>query len=233
MIGNLPATERSSGTLDFISNVRTFENLLDKYRFALPKTRMASIEFFESLALAERERIAKNFSSYAQLIVSAETEGVNLRSDNHLLKFSAKKLGIYFSDEVYNLTFESDIIEIYDLNFVQIYRNLALFDICGYSITDLLTHQFYELYERSEKVNEQLIEAATKVMTRNFDLSPLSMAHVQKHLMRERFSELKVTSEVQFKYLFPVYQWPQKLSGLMTIQTARPIPEVEEHISFI
>src|SRR5690606_31551866 len=165
-MGSIAAVSKRTDNQDlhFLREVRRFVDLLKSKNFKVRDITETSIEHFLSLPEPIRRKIAKQFLAYSNIIFSASLDGIDIRNDVELLKYTKKSLGIIISDEVYDTIKTGEIIEIYNSDFVQVYRNLALFDICGYGILDLLAYEFYELYERSERVNEKIFILGQELM---------------------------------------------------------------------
>jgi hypothetical protein len=61
------------------------------------------------------------------------------------------------------------------------------------------------------------------------------LQHVPKHLWQEKFSQDKLTCLVQFKWMYPVYTWPQTHFGYLVVQSGEVLNEIppQKHLSFI
>jgi hypothetical protein len=157
------------------------------------------------------------------------------KDDRYFIELCAKRMGLIFDKGVYDMLKTGDVVEIYNVDLIQVFRNFAFFDVCSYTLLDLINYEFFELYDRSQLINHYILEATATISKRGYDLSPLSLQHVPKHLLQEKFSQDKLTSMVQFKWMYPVYTWPQVHFGYLVVQSGEVLSEVppEQHLSFI
>ena len=72
-----------------------------------------------------------------------------LRAELHaLLMHSLKKAHLFTTESVSSLITNENIVEVYNLDHVQLFRSINFFDLCNYSLLDLLARQWFELFER-------------------------------------------------------------------------------------
>lgn len=74
------------------------------------------------------------------------------------------------------------MLEVYGKEMLQIYRSLNFFTVCGYSLLDLMTHEWYVLWERPKIILDNLLATAQKYST---NYIPVSEFVVPRHLLRE------------------------------------------------
>lgn len=149
------------------------------------------------------------------------------------LQVCARRLGVVFSDDLLARVSEDDIVEIYTADLIQIYRSFRFFGLCSYSLTDLLSNEWFDLYERSVVINNYLFEAGKALMERTYDLSPINLSHIPIHLMREKISTEKRSFQIQFKEMYPVYQVSGGFYGYIIVQGAKPVVKVDPSIRFL
>lgn len=180
-----------------------------------------SIETLRTKTLDQKRSILRIIRDYNNLInpIIEEDPSV-LDNEIDLLKAVVKDLRLIVDEGIWEKIEKDDIVEIYNCDVIQIYRSLSQMNLCGYTLLDVLTHEFYELYERSLPINEQMLEATRKVFegpASGFSLSGM----IPKHLMREIFSSNRGVFEIEFKYICPVYHWPRNPYGFIVVQRAR------------
>ena len=220
-------------TEEFVQSLEQFRKLVLSSDFKIRSYSEASLERFLNASPEKQKKAKESFNQFMSFFSQAEAEGIDLKDDAQLLRKVSKSMGLIFSDEVYSQVKSTDIIEIYNTDFNQIYRNLAFMNVCNYTLLDLLTHEPFELYERSLQINGYIANAAQTLLQRDYDLSPCSLTHIPQHLLREKFSEDRLTSLVTLKMAYPVYKWPRKLHGWLVIQHGEPVGELLQDVAFI
>lgn len=174
-----------------------------------------------------------DLANSSDIEIGEDGEMTEVEMEQKLLEVCSKKLGIVFNPEVYDRLTQDKIIEIYNQDMIQIYRSLSFFNLCSYSLSELLTNEFYELYERSLQVNSLLMESAQKLINREYSLAPISLKHIPQHVMREKFSEEKTAFFVQFEEAYPIYTWSREFYGYLLVLKADRASQTESNIAFI
>lgn len=161
-----------------------------------PKTVQAFLALNESRQIS----IIESFDQYNQMIIRAIENQVDIQNEIELLEFIVKDLRVCLSSEALTTIKPQYIIEIYSLDFKQIYRSMNFLSFCGYDLFELLTYEFYELYERSTSINEFLVKACMSLKDRPYSYVE-NLSSIPTHLMREKFSSNRTHSLIRFKNL--------------------------------
>lgn len=220
-------------TKSFLESLESFSELVVAFEYKVKPYSEESLKHFLGLELAKQEQIISNFDEYHNFFRAAFEQNINLRDDCRLLKTFTDRLGLIFGDDVFSTIRDGDVIEVYTSSLIQIYRNLAFMNLSTYTLLDLLSYEFYELFNRSETVNKYIFEAANTLSNRDYALTAYDMSHVPHHLVQERFSQEKLSIFVKFNRIYPLYTWPQKFYGYLIIQRAKEAPMPLTELSFI
>lgn len=228
-ISNVEDTQRVLALLE------TYADLLNFKGHSVKPYSQTSIKKLLSFNPEERRQFHVRLQRFNTMMAGAVDSTKSHSDDRYFIELSAKKLGLIFDQGVYDILKPGDVVEIYNVDLMQVFRNFAFFDVCSYTLLDLMNNEFFELYDRSQLINHYIIEATTKINERPYDLSPISLQHVPKHLLQEKFSQDKLTSMVQFKWMYPVYTWPQNLFGYLVIQSGEVLNEIppDQNLSFL
>lgn len=122
-------------------------------------------------------------------------------TERELLQSALTKLGLAPYDRVLDYISDGDIVEIHSTEGIQIYRNLEMFKVCSFSLLELFTLTWDELYLRARPVIEGLREQVGTVFE-NPESGTVRCLHPQ-HVVTER-SEHPYTIKLEFKYLSPL-----------------------------
>jgi hypothetical protein len=219
---------------EFLNSLDNFEALVSKFHFKVRTHSDRSLQRFSSLPKEIQAQIVKNFTGYQDFLTKCSSSGLDLRDDQLLLKAYLTETGFIYDRGIFDNISRGDVIEIYTKDQIQIFRNLAFMDLCNYTLLDLLSYDPYELYERSEKVKQYLMEVVNIVANRPRSTLPIEMSHVPSHVLREKFSDQRLTSSVQFKWVYPLYKWPnQEMTAFIAVQTGCNIAQASPELSFL
>ncbi len=184
----------------FLTSYAHFSSILKNHNIELRTLNPATQNVFKNLDESHQVAIVEAFETYKQLIIRAIDSQIDIQNEVELLKFVVKDLQIDVSPEALSKIKPTHIIEIYNLDFKQIYRSLNFLSFCGYDLFELLTHTFYELYERSVSINEYLVDACATLNKRPHNYVE-SLSSIPTHLMREKFSGNRGHFLIRFKNL--------------------------------
>lgn len=91
-----------------------------------------------------------------------------------------------------------DIVEIYSLDAIQLYRNLNFFKYCSYSLVDLLMNEWFVLYERPQIVTDTMMEDINRVIGGPNKLIPYTMP---EHILFEKLVKDDLARQIKMKKL--------------------------------
>lgn len=221
---------------DLLMEIEAFRRAIGSRGERIKSYTPSALMQFRQKPKAAQAAIFAGFQSYSSLICSAVMEDRDaILDERRLLKNVASRLRLVISDEIYETMEKDTIIEIYNQDFLQIYRSLRFVDLCNYSLLDLLTYEYYELYERSASVNEHLFEACG-ILRQTKEARSISLAQkIPRHLLRERFSEKRGVFTIDFQSIHSVHGWPNGFYGFLTMMkaTENPVATEVQNFSFL
>ncbi len=171
----------------------------------------------EYLATLDLEKIKIQNSKLIQHIAALENAtSFKDKTDNksiikNVLDFMKFTAPADFIDKIK----EDDIVEIYNLEGIQIFRNLKFYETTTYGLTDLLTHEWFELYYRSSKITEKLMMYAEQVFENPSNDIVYEMDEVPVHMIKEIKADPIQLCEIKFKNIAPVINYLGQKTGLI------------------
>lgn len=177
---------------------------------------------FANLSNDKKEATLVHFSKYVEVLGDAVDNGVRLRDDRKLLW---RAFGVYGMRPLADLlTYESgddDVVEIYNRDSVQIFRNVHFFRVCSYTIDDVISRPFYELYRRDGDITYKILETASELLagkytsTYWYDLPP--------HRLDEIDSPGRFLALVENRFLSPLHGADGSIQGMVSVNRALAI----------
>lgn len=169
--------------------LNTIEGMATRKNMVLPKANPASIRAFSNLPVNRQMRFLSSLQKYESvfdrlLTLSDEFLDVSAADDCGCLEIARKECGISFSDDLYNTIEDGDIIEIYDTEAIQIYRNLNFFKSTNYNLLDIISNPWMYLWDRSSVIQGLLESFAAKAMSSSGDA--VIQVGVPPHIIKER-----------------------------------------------
>ena len=143
-----------------------------------------------------------NLRQIAEVVRSvSQSQDLSVTEEVNCLKESFEVLGIEFSgsDEYGEMIEPGDIIEIYNHENIQVYRNFQFLKICPYDLLTILAYEWPQLYERAHSVTENLIQTAQSVM--EADSEEVRKFDVPSHTLRPILINNAPIYSIEMKYI--------------------------------
>lgn len=166
----------------------------------------------------EQKLISQKLDAYLALTQGLDYHEFKGRFDRQHLKKFLKRSGLNIHDD--NLDFlieDSDVLEAYDVEGQQIFRNLEIFRYTSYSLTELVSYHWTELYERPAMINEIIFREWAKIVQTDTTLAiPLT---IPKHLLKEKMNQNRQVL-IELKYAWRMLDERGNYAGLLISQKA-------------
>ncbi|MNL45597.1 hypothetical protein D3C87_1682560 [compost metagenome] len=115
-----------------------------------------------------------------------------------------RKLGYTPTSDLFEQITDDHVIEVYSKDSVQVFRNLNFFQFCSYTFEEILSLEWWNLFDRSEAMSQKIFDATVKVFSGecrvNFD------PEVPNHFVRETQSADRLTMEFTMQLIGPLFQ---------------------------
>lgn len=176
----------------------------------------------------------RNFRELCQ--ESVQPEGI-AKNDRQLLWNTLRKLKAVPPSDIIDKIEDQDVIEVYNTQFIQIFRNLNYFDISSYTLVEVFTHQWDELYERENpNIGQQMMNVALSVISGKARAT--FPCGVDSHVLKERFSEEQLRLNMIPGYVSPLFDRDHQLVGAIftskveiladqSVADKKPAPQAE------
>ncbi len=116
--------------------------------------------------------------------IPAESE---VHPEKHLVESAMKFYNLKLRDDFWKTVEPHDILEIYNDEGIQVFRTFNFFSTSGYSLTDLLVHEWYVLWERPKFVLQKIFEYSNGILSG--EIKGVVKMDIPKHVVKEIFSE--------------------------------------------
>jgi PAS domain-containing protein len=169
---------------------------------------------FRSLAPAIQSAVFEKFMTYHLLCEKAAGEGIDIADDRSLIWWAIRDFGLRPPSNLFDTIVQGDILEIYNSEGIQIFRNWAFFEFSGYSIGDIFVYTWDELYLRDKQIIADVTTKVEQLLTGQIKQAILS--GVPSHRIIERFSPRRKVMELTMKYFSPLYKMDEVAAFTVT-----------------
>lgn len=154
---------------------------------------------FGELPEADQRAAITVMVGQAEFIRSALQNSIDSHNEVEMLKFALRKLSLLSDTNVFDEIENGDVIEIFDREYRQVYRSYSCFNLCNYSLIELTSYPFFELYERSSHVTKRLVEFCDAII--NGSATYLSFSTLPEYVLRELKTQNPSSFSVREKFV--------------------------------
>jgi hypothetical protein len=180
---------------------------------------------FVSFPAEKKKKIIQDFSHYSALYLPVLQQEGSPNEDGRLIWAAVKKLGLRPCSDFFDQVEESDVVEFYSRQNLQIFHNINFFELCSYSFLEIFAYPFTELWKREAGALEETKQAAIDCFNGKF--SRTVDANFPKHYLVEAFSEEAYLIEMQFRKFAPLFDEEGAIAAIAAVSRGRLLSEPE------
>lgn len=179
-----------------------------------PMTKGTHFESFTRLGPTHQLKLIKDLQNYIQICQKAEEEeGISVNSNDHSLTWYAMKaMGLRPSSQLFEHLEEDDIVEIYNTAGIQIFRSVSFFSLVSYSLEEVLTYEWSQLYHRDPEITKVLEKIFMDVALGKKDLVK---GEVPEHYVSEIFSGKEGRRKMRHNLAAPLFSNNNQIGGVI------------------
>lgn len=128
------------------ADLEELSKLLQSYGFDLAPYKDSSLPEFHNLLPEARQHVANSLHAYVGALRSELLEG-SMNPERFVLQFLFR-IGQAPNSDLYDLLRNERYIQIYNRDNLQIFRSLACYERCSFTLEQLTSRTWFELWER-------------------------------------------------------------------------------------
>lgn len=173
---------------------------------------------FSALPFEQASRIAAATSDYILTLSTIKNQNEHLRYNLNTVWLTLRRTGMRPDGRLFQILDQNDIVEVYTLEGVQVFRSFHFFQYSSYDLETIFCTPWYELYERSAEFDAAYMELFGRVVTGQVKES--CFMEVPAHSVVER-AAAKRRSTLEPRIVGPLTDSSGKLTGY--VHTVRVI----------
>ncbi len=112
-----------------------------------------------SLSFEVLSRIENSLDHLARAFELCIVQDTDPWDDGEFFKLSMRELGLTFPSDFLSRLQRDDVVEAYNMNRMQIFRNMRFMEISTYSLLEVLSYEWTQLFERSSHITQSNYQA--------------------------------------------------------------------------
>lgn len=185
-----------------------------------------NLPHFGRLNHVEKLRVIDHLEVFNQICRQVLAEGKSLSDASTITWYALRRLNLIFPSDLFSFIDNSNIVEIYDRDNIQIFRNYNFFDVVSYTLEDLLCRPWPELFARvNNEHTDKLLKTCEKFYRKEIT-TVTSLSEIGMQRIEECNSPFSFKVDAVVNYLAPVYDKDRYPAGCIAIETATLTSEV-------
>lgn len=204
-----------------------------KYGHDLKRSSNQVFEHLASLPTDALRHLEHALTNLQHIFKVCSSEQVDVWNDKEFFKISMREMGISYPPDFPDKTKEGYIIEAYDLERRQIFRNMLFMQASSYSLLEVLSFEWPLLYDRASSITDLIISHTEEIIWNANSTVP---AKIPPHFIRELRSTTPQVCEVHFECFAPLFSGPNQPSGFVAACSGRVISDIDigkDNLTFV
>lgn len=205
---------------------RSLIDIATKFDLALKPSKSTIYQRLIELPQYSLARIEFNMWALQSVLIRCQTEQVDPWDDKEFLVLSMRALGLSFPRDFMDKMHTEDLVEGYDQEGFQIFRNLRFMETSSYSLLEIQSYEWTDLFQRSQAITDKLMSYANDLLWENNCTVTLD---IPEHFICEIKTATTQTCSVLFKKAAPIFYGPNRRFGLLVSCQARVVNNPPVH----
>ncbi|MFM6928277.1 MAG: hypothetical protein ACKOX6_07420 [Bdellovibrio sp.] len=140
------AKQQDSQILMYRNHLEDLSTLLSHYGYPVKAYHNSSLPLFQKLSAKDQQNVINALDAYLYALRSEYLQE-NFSAERFVVQFLFR-IGIVPTDDLHATIRHEKFIQIYNPDQIQIFRSLACYERCSFTLEQMTTRPWYELWER-------------------------------------------------------------------------------------
>lgn len=218
-----------------VETLLILENDLEKagarHGLQMKRTKPHHLEALMKLTPNKYLVIENHMVSLLDVFAICTKEGVDPWDDREFFRLCMRALHLSYPTDCLDHIQSGELLEGYNLDRLQIFRNLRFMEYSNYSLLEILSIEWPLLFERAQIITDKMITFCDETLWSKNRTIPFN---VPVHYMRELQTVERQLYEIRFKTISPLFSGPNSPFGLLGICHCRLLDsEKSQNLAFI
>lgn len=198
-----------------------------------------SLPHFSGLPETSKRSVIQHLTAQWQVAQTHITSQGEADNNAKSLWSALKVYGLNPGGDLFGFLEQDDMIEVYTLDGIQIWRNCNVMEICSYTIEEVNCYDWEERYDRKETDNIVIRRAIGAMLDLNG--KGYIRANIPYHIVEEKFSQERLRLNVSHGYFFPLLGQENQVTAFLVTSKVEvvsnlahlPSPDVSQKLRLV
>lgn len=220
MASNLRSSQNQNLKESFIEeSLRAVSYISQSNKYIRPFVN-ESLPYFSAHSEIGKSAILANLRLFNQVCENVVASGESVLDSRVMLWHVLRLLDFIFPSDLFDYITSDHLVEVYDFNNIQIFRNLKFFDMTSYCLEELLCRPWIELFSREDqsqiaKITEILSKMYSKEIT-----GVISLKEIGLNRIIETDSPFHIRADILIHFSAPILNKAKQVVGYIAIESA-------------
>jgi len=176
-----------------------------------------NLPHFGLLSVVQKEDVIQQLSFYADLCQEQMSEGYSLKDSPVFTWRALQKLGLVPPSELFSQITNEDIVEVYSAENRQLFRNFNFFEVCSYSLEELHSIEWWNLFQHDGAITQVIYENIQKIF--KGEMKSSFAPDIEHHHVREACSQDRLLMRYDIRLMSPLFSQRQP-AAFMVLERA-------------
>lgn len=187
----------------FRKSLREFSQLAARNNIHVTAYDERSLSPLALLPDPQQKLITENFDRYFKVTSQLSNDEIPLYDSQAFLWRMLRELDLRPCSDLFKKIAPNDVVEIYDLNFIQVFRNTRFMELCSYTLEEVFTHEFPQLFLRPDEITSILVSHCQEIFQGK--IKSTIPTHVPDHTLTEIWSKKKREFSIKQGIISPLF----------------------------
>lgn len=203
--------------------IHRFETVVGKFiGVQLPKAPQHAWEKFSAIPEPIQMAIIQGVNFQADFAQSAMDDGLDAVNELAMLNWAKGKFGLLSEYGETSDVAEGDVVEIFDKNHIQLYRSYSCFSLCNYSLLELTSYPWFELYERPSSITNMFLDVMPKIYEGQSTF--ISYVDLPEYTLREVMTDNRAAFGIKEKFMAKMRSTINGETYILSVKKIREFP---------
>ncbi len=185
------------------------------------------LPLYSALSETKQEEALLLVKAYLQSMESAEAMGECLDSVDRSLWHALSTMGLLPPSDLFARLKPNAVIEIYDLQGLQIWRNFNFMRVCSYTLEEIYSIEWFKRYKRDEKYTEECVKNVTSLLSG--ETSEVYKPDMSLQVMEETCSQDRLMIRASYDLLSRLKNRDGELAAWLVATSAEVVGHATAH----
>lgn len=163
--------------------------------------------------------VLDNLKIRLAVVEAALQQDVDLADNKGMFWVACRRFNLRPSQSFLDLIESDDVLEIYTLDFKQMFCSFNFWSMVSYSLDQVFANEFWELYGRDSRINDEIGSTISRALRQRTTVA----YETPPHVMQELASPAQYRFEMTLGYVAPLYdrQTGQPAAFVSTLKARR------------